>query len=79
MLAEMQATDQSIPLGKGAQQAAQLSQEKQLSTMFVQAKAILNTNKRNFKQILKQNFFFHITSYFIFPLKQCIRARVSFH
>ena len=42
MLAEMQATDQSIPLGKGAQQAAQLSQEK-LSTMFVQAKAILNT------------------------------------
>lgn len=51
---------------------------KQLSTIFVQAKAIQNTNKQNSNQILKQTLFLHTTRYFLFSLKQCTRAACHF-
>jgi hypothetical protein len=46
---------------------------KQLSTIFVQAKAIQNTNKQNSNQILKQTLFLHTTRYFLFFLSSSAR------
>jgi hypothetical protein len=52
---------------------------KQLSTIFVQAKAIQNTNKQNSNQILKQTLFLHTTRYFLFFSQAVHESCMSFH